>query len=390
LAGDRTTTARSPEHGCRAVIRVVVTVPWGERLGGAEEMLAAFLTHVDRTRVEPTVVFLEPGGFERELAGLGLRTVVIESGRLRQVRRTIGAVRRLSTFLHREQPDVVLNWSPKTQLYGALAASVVGLGGRVVWWQHGVPSTHWIDRLATALPARAVGCSSAASSRAQAALRPRRRTFVVHPGVQRPNGSAGRPLTPEELGIPPERTVLGIVGRLQPWKGQHLFLEAIAELRERGRDVHGLVVGGDAYGLSPAYARELAQLVEELGLSGAVTMTGQVPSAWPYLAAMDVLVNCSSHEPFGIVLLEAMSASLPVVAVASSGPLEIVENGRSGLLIPDNEPDTLARALDPLVGNKMLRGELGRSARDRAVKQFSVERMARALEQNLVAVGGVR
>jgi glycosyltransferase involved in cell wall biosynthesis len=372
------------------MIRVVVTVPWGERLGGAEEMLAAFLAQVDRTRVEPVVVFLQHGRFERELAGLGLRTVVIESGRLRQVGRTIGAIRRLARVLARERPDVVLNWSPKTQLYGALAATLVGLRSRVVWWQHGVPSRHWLDRLATTLPARAVGCSSAASSRAQGALRPRRHTFVVHPGVTRPNGSASRPMTREELEIPPECTVLGIVGRLQPWKGQHLFLAALRELRDRDRDVHGLVVGGDAYGLSPTYGRRLDRLVDQLELSGAVTLTGQAQSAWPYLPAMDVLVNCSAHEPFGIVLLEAMSVGVPVVAVASSGPLEIVEHGRSGILARDNDPNTLADALEPLIADEALRRRLGRAGQDRAERHFGAERMARALEQSLEEAVGAR
>jgi glycosyltransferase involved in cell wall biosynthesis len=372
------------------VIRIVVTVPWGARLGGAEEMLASFLSGVDRSRVEPTVVFLQGGEFEREVAALGFRTAVVETGRLRRLDRVVAAVWRLSRLLARERPDVVLNWAPKTQLYGSIAATLAGLRRRVVWWQHGVPSTHWMDRLATALPARAVGCSSAASSRAQSALRPRRDTFVVHPGVRSPNGSAPAPVTREQLGIPAGSTVVGIVGRLQPWKGQHRFLEAVKRLRDRGHDVHGIVVGGDAYGLSPEYALRLDRLVVELGLADAVTMTGQVPSVWPYLPVMDVVVNCSSSEPFGIVLLEAMCASRPVVAVASSGPLEIVEHGRSGVLVPDAEPDTLADALQPLVSDERLRSLFGMAARERAERSFGVERMARTLEERLEEAAGVR
>src|SRR5207249_3627370 len=61
-------------------VRIVVTVPWGKRLGGAESMLWNFLQEVDRERIRPLVVFFEPGPFEREVADLGIETVVVETG----------------------------------------------------------------------------------------------------------------------------------------------------------------------------------------------------------------------------------------------------------------------------------------------------------------------
>ena len=80
-------------------------------------------------------------------------------------------------------------------------------------------------------------------------------------------------------------------------------------------------------------------------------MTGQVPDAGPYIEQMDILVNASDPEPFGIVLLEGMARGVPVVAVDSGGPAEFIEDGRTGVLARSGEPDALADALEPLLAS---------------------------------------
>ncbi len=176
-----------------APLRVVVVAPWGERLGGAEEMLWLALKRCDRRRLEPTVVFLGPGPFVEEVAALGIGTEVIPAGRLRRPGAVLGTVRALAAVLRRSRPDLVVGWSAKTQIYGAPAAALAGLAGRVVWWQHQIPDGHWVNRVATLLPARAIGCSSEACRRAQATLRPRRPAFVVNPGIEAEAGHSGDP-----------------------------------------------------------------------------------------------------------------------------------------------------------------------------------------------------
>lgn len=345
-------------------------------------MLWTFLHEVDRSRIRPLVVFLEDGPFVQEVRALGHRVELVRSGRLRQVAHGALAVGRIAAILHRERPALVLNWVAKAQLYGSCAALAAGMPPRrVVWWQHGVPHGHWMDRLATALPAGAVGCSSAAAARAQARTRPRRATFVVHPGVMR---SPGEEAPRAQVSVPHGRTVVGILGRLQAWKGQHRVLRAVARLRERGLDVHALIVGGTAHGFSPGYEPYLRRLTHELGLAGAVTMTGQVPDPAPYLRAMDILVSASLNEPFGIVLLEAMDAGLPVVAVGDAGPREIVEPGRTGTLVPSPDPELLADAIEPLVRDAALRRRLGEAGRRRVQEQFTARAMAERLETALV------
>jgi glycosyltransferase involved in cell wall biosynthesis len=365
-------------------VKLLITVPWGERAGGAEHLLWTFLRNVDRSRVEPTVVFFQYGSFEREVDALGIRTVVIPSGRLRQLRHAAYAVQSLRAVLRRVEPDLVLNWSAKTHLYGATAAAAAGVASRVVWWQHGIPNGHWLDRLATALPTRAIGCSSNDASEAQRRLRPVRPTFVVHPGIEAPfSPSTDRTELRNKLGLPLDRPIVGIVGRLQPWKGQHRVLHALARVREARESVHGLIVGGDAFGLSPKYERHLHCLAANLGLQEHVTFTGQVRNVASYFCAMDIFVNASLREPFGIVLLEAMAAGLPVVAFDSGGPREIVEHGRSGMLVHEGTDEALASAIETLIVDPQLAVRLGEAGRERFRRHFTAERMAGELEEGL-------
>jgi glycosyltransferase involved in cell wall biosynthesis len=363
-------------------VRIAVTVPWGDRLGGAETMLWSFLRHLDRSRMDPLVVFLQPGPYVSDVQRLGLRTEVLEAGRLREAVKFGRTVSALARVLKRERCDLVLNWSAKTQLYGAAAATLAGMTQRTVWWQHGLPRDGWLDRLASALPARAVGCSSQAAARAQGRIWPGRPTLVVYPGIDPPptRSPAQVAALRAGLGLPAEAFILGVVGRLQPWKRQDVVVEAIAELRRRGRPVHGLVVGGDAYRLSPEYADSLPRLAAKLGVAGHITFTGQVDEAGPYMELMNVVVNPSRFEPFGIVLVEAMSLGKPVVAFASAGPLEIVQPGLSGLLIQEGGGTSgLVSVVDRLLDDPELCRRLGLGARRRFAERFTARRMTEAL-----------
>ncbi|HYL70952.1 MAG TPA: glycosyltransferase, partial [Candidatus Dormibacteraeota bacterium] len=335
-------------------MRLLITVPWGERLGGAEATLQMILDGAQAAGHDVHLVFLAGGPWPQELSAAGFTVTVLDAGRLRQVQRFARTVARLVKLLRAEEPDLVINWSAKTQLYGGLAGMIARRSDRNLWWQQGVPEHHPLDIAATLLPARAVCCYSNAAARAQRRLLPRRRTLVMGSGSPPPASrrSAG-------LELPPGIPVVGLVGRLQPWKGQDRLLQAHAILRERGAHLHTLLVGGDSYGLSPAYAASLPEVVRRLHLEGEVTLTGEVPDAGPYIEQMDVLVNASDPEPFGIVLLEGMARGVPVVAVNSGGPGEFVEHGESGLLASSGEPQALADALQPLLRSPETRKRIG-------------------------------
>jgi glycosyltransferase involved in cell wall biosynthesis len=359
-------------------MRILVTVPWGHRLGGAEEMLQIALDGASAAGHELEIVFFESGPWPDELRDAGFHVEVIPAGRLRELHRVLATVVRLARVLRARQPDLILNWMTKTQLYGSPAAMLVGMSDRVLWWQHGIPGDDWVDRCARRLPAIAIGCTSSAVASAQERLRPRRPTFVVAAGARVPATRARPPLT-----LPPDVPVIGIVGRLQPWKGQDRLLRAHTLLRERGHALHTLIVGGDAYGLSSEYADSLPALVERLGLGGAVSMTGQVDDAGPYIEQMDILVNASDPEPFGIVLLEGMARGVAVVAVDSGGPRELIEDHQTGVLARSGEPSALADALESLLAAPTLRQAIAQAGRERFMRDFTPAAMCRRLFDQL-------
>jgi glycosyltransferase involved in cell wall biosynthesis len=354
-------------------MRIVITVPWGQRLGGAEAMLQGVFDGAVEAGHELEPVFFQDGPWPAELRRAGFRVEVIDAGRLREVHRWLATVRRLAGLLRARKPDLILNWAAKTQLYGSPAAMLAGMTDRVIWWQQAIPRRDWIDMSATLLPATAVGCYSRAAAQAQERLVPKRQTFVVGAGSPLPAGGPSEP----PLSLPGDVPIVGLVGRLQPWKGQDRMLRAQAILRDRGHRMHLVIVGGDSYGLSPDYAASLPVLIEQLGLGADVTMTGEVPDASPYIEQMDVLVNASDPEPFGIVILEGMARGVAVMAVNSGGPGDFVQDRRTGALARSGQPDALADALEPLLTSPELRERLGRAGRERYLEEFTTAAMCR-------------
>src|ERR1035438_4732941 len=98
-------------------MRILITVPWAQRLGGSEAMLHTILQGADESGHQLEFVFFEPGPWPDELKDAGFRVEVIPAGRLRQAHRWIATVVRLARIMRRRRPDLMLNWAAKTQLY---------------------------------------------------------------------------------------------------------------------------------------------------------------------------------------------------------------------------------------------------------------------------------
>src|SRR5205814_1310201 len=173
----------------------------------------------------------------------------------------------------------------------------------------------------------------------------------------------------ERVGTPMIRTTdevtVGIVGRLAPWKGQHVFLDGFAEAF-RGTNVRGRVIGSALFG-EDEYAASLPERAARLGIANQIDFRGFRADVWKELGGLDVLVHCSvTPEPFGQVVLEGMAAGLPVVAAAAGGPTEIVTNGVDGILTSPGDAGGLARVLRRLHDDPDLRGRLTDAGRRRS------------------------
>jgi glycosyltransferase involved in cell wall biosynthesis len=160
----------------------------------------------------------------------------------------------------------------------------------------------------------------------------------------------------------------------------------MAQIRAAHPDAHCVVVGG-THDLEPGYPALVEARIAALGLERSVTLAGLQPNVAEWMQAMDVVVHASDHEPFGIVILEAMALGKPVVAGAEGGPSEIIRDGVDGLLTPFGDHDALARAVLRYLGDPGFARSAGAAARERAA-QFGVARFAGELARAVTELRG--
>jgi glycosyltransferase involved in cell wall biosynthesis len=348
-------------------LRVLVVMPLGVALGGGEEMLRQLLREGRGQGIEWIVVFLRPGPLVDEVASFGIETHVVEAGRFRELGKRVDAVRRIARLARERKVDMVFGWMVAGQATAGPAASIAGL--KNAWYQVGTPGPDWLDRFATLWPAAGVIALSKAGVEAQARIWPHRPVRLVHPGASLAAADAAGRLEKGALrsrfGLPVEAVIIGTVGRLQRWKGMHVFLEAFAGIHAGSPETHGVIVGGP-HETEPGYGDELRSQAGRLGIAGAVTLAGFQSNAVEWMQAMDVVVHAADREPFGIVVVEAMALGKPVVAGAAGGPSEIITNGMTGLLAPFGDVPGLKTALLRILTDPPFAARIGAAARERA------------------------
>ena len=359
-------------------MKVAVIMPLAEQRGGAELALLHLMQQGQNLGVEWLIVFLQDGPMIGQVQELGGTAIVIEAGRLREMPRFLSAVAAIAWLVRREKVQIIFGWMGIAQLYGGLAGLIAHVPA--VWFQHGIPlSRNWVDRMATRLSAIGILTCSQAVADAQAQLMPSRPMRVVYPGVELERFDPGRLPSPAEakrrLGLPLEGPVIGIVGRMQRWKGIHVLIAAMPEILQAFPAAHCVVVGGD-HALEPDYPALLRTQIAALGLKEKVILTGLQSNVPEWMQAMDVIVHASDHEPFGIVVIEAMALGKPVIAGNAAGPTEIITDGENGLLTPYGDQSALAQAVLRYLHDPEYAQRMGEAARQRA-QEFSTRHYAK-------------
>lgn len=188
-----------------------------------------------------------------------------------------------------------------------------------------------------------------------------------------------KPALPEavkrDLGIPPERRLIGLVGRVCREKGHLELIQAVRQLRREHPDAHMLFVGR----VEEAFRNEVDEALRSQGLRDRVTMTGVRHDVPRLLDAVTLSTMPSHMETFGVAALEAMARGRAVVATRVGGLPEIVRHGQTGLLV-DLRPEALAEAIDYLLTNSDAREQMGALGRRLVDEKFSVTEMVRQME----------
>jgi len=167
---------------------------------------------------------------------------------------------------------------------------------------------------------------------------------------------------------------VGMLGEISPVKGQEDFARAAAEIARLRDDVRFVMAGRDN---SPQgrNRREIDSLIKELGLSDKLEVIESIDSIPQFMSGLDVFVSPSRSEAFGLAMVEAMACGIPVIATMTAGGREVVEDEKTGRLVPINKPAELAHAITDVLANHDLRKMLGMNARRRVEERFSLDRM---------------
>jgi glycosyltransferase involved in cell wall biosynthesis len=337
--------------------------------------------------VQYSVAFLEDGPLVGTVRDLGYPVQVFEAGRLRNPAQYLRTVLGLFFWLRTLRPQAVISWAAKGHLYAGPAAYALGIP--TAWYVHSLPDGHWMDRLVTAFPVTRVLCCGRSAEKAQQTIWPRRDTAVVYIAVDLEDFNPALYPSPLEarrqLGLPTDGPLVGMVARLQRWKGVHVFVDAARQVLERHSNAHFFVVGGDHWN-EPEYPAELQRQAEEAGIADRFVFAGHQSNVPLWMQAADVLVHASFDEPTGTVIIEGMSMEKPVVAARTSGPMEFVREHENGLLATPGDSEELARVLDEVLSDSSLQDRLRRTARKDAA-QFGIDRLAHDLAAQIADFG---
>lgn len=366
-------------------------------LGGPQIALCTMLRSLDREAIQPFYASLEFGRGElpARIEALGIPIYRLPAGRFRELGKSFEKAATLRRIIFKKEIDVVFSNSAHALLY---ARPVARLTGRpCVWWVHGhFPGDrfrgHLISFAQLFVSADAFFTNSEHTARVISVDYPSASNIrVVRYGIDlremAPNGSQAAALR-RSFGITADESVVAIFGRLHPFKGQDVFLRAAALLTAKGQPAKFLIVGSSLMGLEPGYAEKLCEFVRAAGLEERVLFLGERKDVSDLMDASDVIVHASIEpEPWGLVVAEAMAAGRAVIAAAAGGPLEMIEHGRTGLLVPPGDPAALAKAIEALLENPELRRQMGVAARRHAEEHFDSRRAAAVLCRELQRVG---
>lgn len=351
--------------------RVLLVITLAE-VGGAQTCVASLLPALVE-RFDVAVAAHGPGPLREAAEAAGARFIPLE-----HVRRPVSPWRDLLGFIElvrlmrRERPDIVHTSSSKAGVLGRVAAGVAGVPIRI-FTVHGwafaaysglVSSLYrWADRLVKPLTTvtvcvaeheRAVGIKAGTCSAESTVVI---RNAVPLADVPRARHERARPL-------------IVSVGRLKAPKDFITLVRALARLNGDSYEAQIVGDGPDRAGVEAELRRA--------GLEDRVRLVGERPDVPALLAEADAFVLSSRSEGLPVSVLEAMAAELPVVASHVGGVPELVVEGRTGFLVPPEDPDALALALERLVDDPDLRRHLGAAGRVRAETQFNPNGFRRA------------
>jgi glycosyltransferase involved in cell wall biosynthesis len=349
--------------------------------GGAERHLLEMWRRLDRSRFDVRAAVLKrEGAFTPQFEALGIPILDLGVGRRLYDPSGVRGLLRLVSLVRAFDPDVIHGYLFGPNLFAALAGRACGVPVVCVAKRNvdafETPRQIAIQRLAHRLATHVTAVSREVGESSVALGVPRERITVIENGVDVGRFAALAPaaaipgLPARAPGVP----LIGSVGCLAPRKDFGTLLEALARLAQSGAAFHCAIAGEGP---------DRAALEERAGrpdLAGRVTFLGERGDVDTMLPSFDVFVLSSREEGIPNALLEAMAAARPCVATRVGGNAEVLADGRTGWLVPAQDPAALAGALASVLGDPAEAVRRGAAAREAMIAERSIDAMVRRHE----------
>ncbi len=371
-------------------------------ISGGEIALANLVRHLNPEKVKAVVVLGADGPLRERLQTAEVHVIPLAPSVATQKKDLLGIrslfrgrdivhlakyVSRLMKFMREHEIEIIHSNSLKADIIGGVAGRLTGR--KVIW--------HVRDRIEDDyLPRPVVGAFRLLSrliphyviANSIATLR----TLELRPGALATSIPSGVELS-DRIAIVHDGTVpqpvtrnhhvgfrIGLIGRISPWKGQHIFIQAAAQVHRRFPQTKFVIIGAALFG-EEKYDREVRALPAQLGIESEVEFTGFCNDIPRMVASLDMVVHASiTGEPFGQVIIEGMAAGKPVVATNGGGVPEIVEDGKTGILVPMSDVQAMTDAICKIIADPVRAAEMGRLGRKRVMENFTSDQTARRVE----------
>ena len=365
--------------------KTVLYLNHSAQMSGAEVSLRALLRGLRQSNApfEPLVALPGDGPFAGELREENWN---VSFAPLRRLQRPRGIIDGMASLLHvlqtaphicrlvdKSGARLIHSNSTTAHLVGGVAAERTNRPS--IWHCRDLISLERIAPQLASKATRVVAISGCVASQLEKDGVPHEKISVIYNGLDPERWRCKQDSDLRAtLALPEDAFVFGIVGQLVPWKNHADFIEAAAKFMQQ-EDVGNarfVAIGGDLFGDHQDYIVELRALVKKHGLTDRFNFIPRQTSAVDAISALDCLVHPARDEPFGRVLMEAMSLEIPVIAVNENGPLEIVTHGHDGLLVKPNAPDELAQAMTRVFRDADLRQHLRQNGRETVQDKFHI------------------
>lgn len=395
---ERSTGSASQRRFQQRPPRRILYLNHAAELSGGEIALLNLVCAIDRSIYEPVVMLLSNGPLAERLRSQGVETHVypLPAKILNTRKHDLRAKRlldlaglgslgwyccQLATKISRLEISAIHCNSLKADIVGGLIGRTLNIP--TIWHIRDRISDDYLPasiaklfRLLSRHLPNFVIANSMSTMQALQGSSPSARSVVVLDGVRTEDFSnCLTRLKPSD----PLKVVL--IGRISPWKGQHIFIEAAAMLQKQFAGQARFQIAGAALFGEQAYEAELHALVDRLAVKDAVEFLGFVSDVPALIDSADIVVHASTlGEPFGQVIAEAMAGGKAVIATNGGGVPEIVTHEKTGILVPMSDPAAMAESLARLISDEQLRLRLGAAAQLHAQSQLSIESTAAKVE----------